>query len=615
MKKFIMTLLLSILLFPTNIYATKTGDYYKAPVDILTMSIEEIQETVSHGYITYEGIVRLYLDRIKEYDHLYNSIISINEKVIEDAKERDLEYRKSGPRSLLHGIPIVIKDNLDFVGLPTTSGSKSLSKNYPKQNSDVVQKLLDAGAVVIGKTNMSEFAFSASNSLSSHGFTYNAYNPDYTSYGSSGGTAVAVAAGFAVAGIGTDTNSSIRTPASANNLIGLRPTISLVSNKGVLPYDLERDVVGPITKYVSDTYAILNIINQQNKEYSLGKTTNLKGYRIGVLSQLMEEKTNSNIRALKSTYKEIVDLMNNSISVFEELGAEIVYLDNFYSSYYEDIYQTTLSGILFCYGFNQYIKGTDGPIKNFNDLINSRGYIQNIASYNVYCDNDYRKTSSFKKVEQKKQEYRDYVTEVFKKNNIDVLIYPTTKSKLMTVSESKVNIAPSNSYVISPTTGFPAINVPIGFDEDDLPYGMEMLALPYEENVLYQVSSLYEQKTSYYRLPEIVPPLYKIDETIYDLMNYYEKYLSDNNFIEISNKNRLFFETYNSVDNPGNSAKMLINEYNDTELKLVKMEQTREMIKIVVIASVFVIGILATIIIYLKIKNNRMIVNKKYYRS
>lgn len=604
MRKIIITLLLIIWVFPTSIYADQ-DDYYKAPIDILTMSIGEIQKAVSQGYITYEGITRLYLDRIKEYDSKYNSIISVNEKALEEAKEKDLEYKKTGVRSLLHGIPIVIKDNLDFVGLPTTGGSKALNKNFPIKNSDVVQKLIDAGAIILAKTNMSEFAFSASNSLSSYGFVYNAYNNSYTSYGSSGGTAVAVAAGFAVAGIGTDTNSSIRTPASANNLVGLRPTISLVSNKGVLPYDLERDVVGPITKHVSDAFIILNIINQQNKEYKLEHKDTLKGYKVGVLTQLMQENSTSNIRALKSTYKEIVNLMNSSISVLESLGAEIVYIDDFYSSYYENIYQTTLTGILFCYGFNQYIKGTNGPIKSFDDLLNSRGYIQDISGYNSYCYSDYRNTQDFKKKEAKKKEYREYVTEVFKNNDIDVLIYPTTKSKLMTRSESLIGLAPSNSYVIAPTTGFPSINVPIGFDMDNLPYGMEMLALPYEENILYQISSLYEKETNYYRLPDLVPSLYETNEVVNNLINYYEKYQNNKRFLEVVNENKEFFEEYNYNNEPEATAQVLIDKYKETEVKLQTQEKMAKSLLLVSLIGIVIVLLL----IKLRINKNKI---KKY---
>lgn len=151
-------------------------EYTKAPIDILTMSITEIQQAVDLGIINYEIIAKIYLERINEYNDEFDAIISINNNIVEEAKKLDEQYKKTGRTSMLFGIPVVVKDNIDCEGMPTTAGAKGLSDNYPKQNATIVQNLLDAGALIIGKANMSEFAFSAAISSSSYGSVKNAYN-------------------------------------------------------------------------------------------------------------------------------------------------------------------------------------------------------------------------------------------------------------------------------------------------------------------------------------------------------------------------------------------------------------------------------------------------------
>ena len=203
MKKYFVILLLSLLFFVIEVDA-KT----EAPVDITLMGITEISESLDKGYFNSEQLVQMYLERIEEYDDLFNSINQLNSNAINDAKKLDKERKEGKIRSKLHGVPILVKCNIDVYGFPTTAGTKSLSDNYPKQNAFVVQKLIDAGAIVLGSTNMSELAFSASNSYSSYGSVKNVFNVEYTPFGSSGGAAVAVGAGFAAASLGTDTNSS-----------------------------------------------------------------------------------------------------------------------------------------------------------------------------------------------------------------------------------------------------------------------------------------------------------------------------------------------------------------------------------------------------------------------
>ena len=284
MKKIIIFL---ILLLPINSLALT-----KSVVDINNLNIYQIQEYVDKGYLTYEEITKIYLERINEYNEQYNAIITVNDKALEQAKKLDKEYKENGKRSLLHGIPILVKDNIDVKGMPTTAGAKALLDSYPYENAPIIQKLVDAGAIIIAKTNMDEFAFNAAYSHSSFGYVYNAYNIKYSSYGSSGGTAVGVASNLAVAGIGTDTGSSIRIPSAANGLVGLRPTYDSINANGIIKFESLRDVAGPITKYVTDNAIILEIIDEKDTNYQDNfKIENLNGIKIGVFKSVLNDAT------------------------------------------------------------------------------------------------------------------------------------------------------------------------------------------------------------------------------------------------------------------------------------------------------------------------------------
>lgn len=247
MKKFYLLFLTILFVIPFKVSA-----YSKALVDITNMNIYEIQTAIDNGYLTYEELIRLYLERIENYDKDYNTIITLNNNAIEEAKKCDAIYKEKGRDSLLFGIPILVKDNIDVYGMPTTNGTKTLLDSYPKEDSEAIKLLKEKGVIVLGKTNMSEFAFYASSSKSSFGTTSNAYNKEYSSYGSSGGSAVSVALAFAQVSLGTDTAASVRTPASANNVIGIRPTFNTISSKGVILYDMTRDTIGVFSRNTYD---------------------------------------------------------------------------------------------------------------------------------------------------------------------------------------------------------------------------------------------------------------------------------------------------------------------------------------------------------------------------
>lgn len=526
MKKIIIFL---ILLIPINVEA----NYSESVVDVFSMNIYEIQEAVDRGYINYELLAKLYLERIETYESSFNSIITLNENILEEARVKDIEYKKDGRISILHGIPLIIKDNIDVLGMPTTAGSKALLKNYPLKNAELVQKLIDQGALVMAKSNMSEFAFSATNSYSSYGHVRNAYDMRYSSYGSSGGTAVAVALGFATAGIGTDTNSSIRMPASAAALVGLRPTYGSVSSEGIIPYDKERDVAGPIARNSIDAAIIFQAISD---DFSMDFKEDLSDYKIGVLVDFFQVDAKSSLKPYQATYKPISDLMQEMLNILVLEGAELIEIENLYNKYYDSIKNSTYSGVLFCYDFNQYIKGTEGPIKNYNDLLRGGGYIQNLSYYNVSCNYDLRNVR-IKAINQKKDQFKEKLQAQMDSYGVDVLLYPTTKNRLILLSESGAN---SMSSLFAPVTGMPAINLAIGF-VDNLPYGMEVLARHNEEALLLNIGNVIESNTLFYHLSKQAPMLYQVSEEKVVLKELYDQFYLNDEYQELNEKARKIF--------------------------------------------------------------------------
>lgn len=565
-------LLLLLLLIPFKINALE-----QAIVDINELNIYEIQEYVDQGYLTYEKIVRLYLDRINEYNEQYNALITINDNAIEEAKKLDIEYQEKGRRSLIFGLPVIVKDNIDVKGLPTTNGTKALLDSYPYENSYAVQKLIDNGAIIIGKANMDEFAFNASYTHSSFGYTYNAFNTNYSSYGSSGGSAVSVAANLAVYALGTDTGSSIRIPSSANGVVGLRPSFDLINTSGVIKFEETRDVVGVITKYVSDNAIVLDILDDKDIKYEDYLNKDLKGIKIAVVSGFMNPNTNSTSITYGKTDQFIYDMMNEAIDKLKELGAEITYIDSFSLTYKFDA--TTM-----CYNFNEYIKGTSSKIKSLDDLIKNGGYTQYIEGYNgYYCNNDYKLTNSYKNYISIRNNNIEIANNRFE--NYDVIIYPTLKREIFTNEEAKYSQIYTASSSTAPLIGYPAISVPMGY-YNDLPYGLEIMSQ--NETTLYQIASAYENATNYYKTPDIAPALYEIPNEVNNLIDVYNKYKDNESYDNINNKVKNYFINF---DGNIESINNLINEYKNFVLEDSKTNTNNNYV------IIFLVGVCAIIII------------------
>lgn len=526
-------------------------------VDITEMNIYEIQEAVDDGYLTYEQIMNIYLERIEEYNDDNNAVLYINENAIEEAKKADQEYKENGRSSLIFGLPILVKDNIDVKGMPTTGGTKGLSDNYPKENAPAVQNIIDSGGIIIGKANMSEFALSAYNSYSSYGDVKNAYNLRYSSYGSSGGTAVGVASNFAVAGLGTDTGGSVRLPSAANNLVGLRPTWGSVSGDGVIKYDKTRDTIGPITKYVEDNAILMDIISKENTSFEedLTKRQTLKGVRVGVATQFMSLSSNRTGIAQSPVDPDIYQLMQKAITNLKSLGAEVVYINNFYDGYY------SFNDVLFCYDFNEYLKGTTGTIRTYQQLKSSKKFVSNMNWVNMnWCSKDYTETNEYQKIQAARDNHTKNLKNKFDSYDVDIVIYPTIRSKLSTVSSSKTTSTKTAAYTIT-ASGYPSMNIQIG-SINGLYYGMEMVTTPNNEGDLYSIGYLYQNKTNYYKNPTISRNLYSISKELDQIKKYYEQNNKNDKYKHINLITKNYLNNYSASTKSHIKESLLLSIYN-----------------------------------------------------
>lgn len=494
-----------------------------AKFEWIETTISGIHQAIRSGEITCVELVQAYLNRIAAYDQStrLNAIITINPNALRKAGELDREFKKTGKLRPLHGIPIIVKDNYDTVDLQTTAGSLALKGSLPPDDAYQVRKLREAGAIVLAKSNMAEWAFSPYVTVSSiSGITRNPYDLGRVPAGSSGGTAAAVSANFGVVGLGTDTGNSIRGPSSHTCLVGIRSTMGLTSRDGIVPLYLRNDIGGPLARTVEDAVRILDVIAGYDPadpitKLSQGKAPatytqfldkdGLKGARIGVFRKYLDTPTMD---------PQVKALMEKAIEDLKALGAEI--LDPFVLPDYE-----ALTKNIWCNRFhhdvNNYLTslGDKAPYKNLSEIVSSGLYSPYIEGrlkralavdappeqMNPPCLDLYHDPRNIA--------FRAAILQAMAKDNLDALVYPTWSNPPRKVGDIE-SPAGDNSQYLSPHTGFPAITVPIGFTYGSLPAGMTFVGKLFGEPDLIKFAYAYEQATRHRRPPEKFPALLKL---------------------------------------------------------------------------------------------------------
>ncbi|WP_018478504.1 amidase family protein [Pontibacter roseus] len=483
------------------------------PFEVEEATIADIHQAFREGSCTCEQLVTTYLQRIEQYDKptKLNAIVVTNQEAIAAAKALDQEYGKTKRLRQLHCIPLIVKDNYNTIGLQTAAGSLAMKGFIPEEDAYQVRVLKEAGAIVLAKSNMAEWAFSPMVSISSiAGETLNPYNLQHVPAGSSGGTAAAVAANLGTVGLGTDTGNSIRGPSSHNALVGFRSTLGLTSRHGIVPLYLRNDVGGPMARTVEDATKILEVIagydpNDPLTRYSQGKVhqsytqfldkDGLKGARIGVLRTLSDNNPDPQVQAL----------FEQAIADLRKLGAEVV--DSVEIIDFDSLRQDQWCAV-FLEDINAYLasQGEKVPVRSLEEIVASGKYSpyikENLQYFLEHQDNqdDPNHTCSDAYTDPKRVSFRMAVEQAMDRHQLGAIIYPTWNHPPAKVGDFK-GYKGDNSQVIAPHTGQPAFTVPMGYTYDNLPAGLQFLGRMFDEPTLIKYTYSYEQGTQHRKPP------------------------------------------------------------------------------------------------------------------
>lgn len=498
-------------------------------LDLDTATVADLNAAFDKGTLTAEKLVQLSLARIDAFDRkgpALRAVITLNPKALDTARALDAERKAKGRRSPLHGIPIVLKDNFDTFDLPTTGGSVLLEGSMPPDDAFVVKRLREAGAIILAKVNMSEFASGGARS-SIIGQSRNPHDLERSPSGSSGGTGVAIAAGYATLGLGTDTGGSIRGPVSSNGIVGLKPTLGLLSRDGIIPLALSFDTGGPMARSVYDVAVSLGVMagvdaadpatkrseGRSDTDYTKYlKADALKGARIGVARDFM------------GADEEVDWLIEAAIVTMKKAGATVV--DVRFPKWLLEVkgeFYTAIRYPEFPVQIAQYLT-TLGPgyPKSLRQLIDrAQGVISprpdgagpNATRWAMFP----RELASGTMEDAKYLAVRDHglplvrqITEgLFASQGLEAVIYPTSSRRPALIAappETPGGAATSGSNIAN-LTGFPDLIVPAGFTSDGLPVGLSWLGTAFSEGRLLGLGYSFEQATHARRRPVHAPAL------------------------------------------------------------------------------------------------------------
>jgi Asp-tRNA(Asn)/Glu-tRNA(Gln) amidotransferase A subunit family amidase len=413
----------------------------------------------------------------------------------------------------LHCIPLIVKDNFETVGLQTTGGSLALEGWKPPQDATMVRLVKNAGAIVLAKSNLAEWAFTPYETVSSilPGYTKNPYALDRVTAGSSGGTAAAVAAGFGTLGLGTDTGNSIRGPSAHQALVGIRSTMGLTSRAGVIPLNASADIAGPMARSVADAVAVFDVIAHSDAADPVTteadakraarytdalKRGSLKGARVGVLRQAYDRPTLD---------AEVRTVFERAIAELRRAGAIVI--DSVRVDSLEAIQRRQQGGCnRFKADLERYFaaRAPNAPVKTLDEVIRSRKFhptvelrLREAATATELPE----QSAGCQSRERVRADVRTAVNAMMDAQQLDALVYPTWSNPPRLIGDLNTPHG-DNSQLFSPTTGFPAITVPMGYTRGNrLPAGLQVFGRAYDEFKLIGYVYDYEQSTKYWRAP------------------------------------------------------------------------------------------------------------------
>jgi Asp-tRNA(Asn)/Glu-tRNA(Gln) amidotransferase A subunit family amidase len=498
-----------------------------AAFHLLEATIDDIHAAFKSKRITCRELVNLYLKRIEAYDKAgprLNAVQTVNLRALQEAERLDAAYTSSGPVGPLHCIPVLLKDQVETSDMPTTYGSAVFKEFVSRRDATIVTKMKKAGAVILAKTNMGEYA--AGYIGSAFGIARNAYDPARSPAGSSSGTGSGIAANFATVGIGEDTGGSVRGPAAVASLVGLRPTVPLVSRYGMMPATPTADTLGPIARTVKDAAILLDVIagydpNDPVTAYAAGQVPasytaflrkdGLKGARLGVIREPMDPKTDP----ASDDYKKVRAVVNKALGDLKALGAEVVdpvtipdLKDRVKKTFEDNLFETeqAIEGYL--------AKHPNAPARTLREILLTGKDVPSRSTR--LMSNVGRSTGElgYLQVVLLKEETRQIVLKLMADHQLDALVYATFDHQPATIPPDALTnpkfadlADPGNNRRLAPILAFPAISVPAGFTTDGLPVGIDIMGRPFAEGTLFKLGYAYEQGTHNRKPPASTPSL------------------------------------------------------------------------------------------------------------
>jgi amidase len=479
------------------------GACVESPPDVTELTVGDIQSRFDSGELNAEQLVGIYVDRIERIDRsgpALNSIIEINPDALAIARALDAERVESGPRGPLHGIPVVLKANIDTADrMHTSAGSMALADHVPPDDALLVSKLREAGAVILGKANLSEWAnfrseYSSSGWSSVGGQTHNAYDPARNPCGSSSGSAVAVAANLAMLAVGTETNGSVVCPSGINGIVGIKPTLGLVSQDGIIPIAHSQDTAGPMARTVHDAALMLEAMSGSDFTGNL-EASNLRGKRIGVIRNFYG-----------AGHPGVEQIYDTSIELLREAGAEVI----------EDIEIETpgmgdASYTVLLYEFkadlNQYLEDSNAPFASLEEIIafnedNSEA-VMPIFGQDILLKSQAKGTLEdpeyLDALEKSKSLATSALDSTLREHKLDALIAPTNSPAWPTdhINGDSYHVGSSSLAAIS---GYPNVTVPAGF-VSGLPVGISFMGAHGQDRRLIAIAYAFEQVARGRRAP------------------------------------------------------------------------------------------------------------------
>ena len=479
-------------------------------MELYEYTVHELIEKLEKGETTSEEITKSYFKRIKEVEPKVKAYVStLEEEALEKAKKID-EKRKSGEvLSKFAGIPIGIKDNMCIKGTKTTCSSKMLENFVAPYNATVIEKLNSEDLVYLGKLNMDEFAMGSSTEHSAFFITHNPWDLDRVPGGSSGGSAAAVAANMAPWTLGSDTGGSIRQPSSLCGVVGLKPTYGLVSRYGLVAFASSLDQIGPITKDVTDSAMLLNLIvghdekdstsmDIEKKDYTKSLVNNVKGMKIGLPKEYLGEGINEEVK------KAVLDVAKK----YEEMGAIVEDCSFDVGQYATSVYYIIadaeassnlgrFDGIRYGYRSEKYDNLKDiyrnSRTEGFGPEVKRRIMVGTYVLSSGYYDAYYKKAQKVRTV------IKDAYNKLFEK--YDLLLTPTSPTTAFKIGEKTEN--PLEMYLADICTvpvnigGLPGMNIPCALDSNGMPIGFQLIAKSFNEEAIFRAAYTYEQNTNF----------------------------------------------------------------------------------------------------------------------